>query len=131
VWRAALHLAGGDLPPGRTVSIFFRGEIAKYVPGSGVGVIGRSELARRGGVPAAVAYASVLLSMAGMFLAAGLTAAVFAPFRFARGGSLRPLLALALVPAGFGLLHPVVLNRAKRLTERIVRREIRARIPTW
>lgn len=79
-WRASVRLAGGDLEPAETVAVYFRGEIAKYVPGGVWAVVGRAELARRRGLPWRVAYASVTLSLVALYAGAAATAAVLAPF---------------------------------------------------
>lgn len=76
-WRSAIRLAGGN-HLGRTVVLtaFFRGEIAKYVPGGVWAVVGRGVWARRAGVPTRAAAFSVPLSLGAMYIAAAVVAAV-------------------------------------------------------
>jgi uncharacterized membrane protein YbhN (UPF0104 family) len=57
---------------------YFLGELGKYVPGGIWPVVGRGELARRGGVDRAVAYQSVVWSLAGWYGASVLPVAALA-----------------------------------------------------
>ena len=78
-WRASVRLAGGELDPADALALYFRGEVAKYVPGGVWAVVGRAELARRRGLPWRVAYASVTLSLLALYAGAAATAAALAP----------------------------------------------------
>lgn len=78
-WRTSVRLVGGELDPADTLALYFRGEIAKYVPGGVWAVLGRAELARRRGLPWRVAYASVTLSLVALYAGAAATAAALAP----------------------------------------------------
>src|SRR6266545_7685165 len=60
-WRRALRLLGGDLPYPETVARYYLGELGKYLPGGVWPVVGRGELARRGGGARVAAYGSVAL----------------------------------------------------------------------
>ncbi|MDQ3758199.1 MAG: hypothetical protein M3394_10165, partial [Actinomycetota bacterium] len=59
LWGVVLRRLGADVRTGEAVRWFFVGEVAKYVPIGIAGVIGRAEVAVRGGVPRRVAYRSV------------------------------------------------------------------------
>ena len=89
-WRAAGALTGAAMTTGQAVRWYLVGELGKYVPGGIWPVVGRGELARRGGIDRRAAYTSVALSLAAVYLANALFVAVLAG---------EPL-ALALVPAG-------------------------------
>lgn len=117
-WQAVLALVGARLPLARLVPWYFAGEITKYVPGLVWPVIGRAELARRGGVPRPAAYASVALSLAFWYAAAAAVAT-----------TLEPWLAL-LVPVGLALLHPAVTGPVVALGERVLKRPLLV-VPSW
>ncbi|HEX2038200.1 MAG TPA: lysylphosphatidylglycerol synthase domain-containing protein [Acidimicrobiales bacterium] len=63
LWGVILRRLGAAVQTADAVRWFFVGEIAKYVPIGIGGVVGRAEVAVRGGVPRPVAYRSVLLSL--------------------------------------------------------------------
>jgi hypothetical protein len=69
--------------PWRTVvTWFFAGEIGKYVPGSVWPIVGRGELATRGGVPRRDAYRSVFVSLGLLYLACAFVAAARWPWAY-------------------------------------------------
>lgn len=103
-WRASIRLFGEDLPPGETVALFFRGEIAKYVPGSVWAVIGRAELVRRRGISWRTAYASVTLSVVAMFSGAACAAALFAPLSLHLNGWAWALWGVCVLLGGGGVV---------------------------
>jgi len=86
LWRLVLRRLGAEVSTLDAIRWFFVGEIAKYVPIGIGGVVGRAEMAVRGGVPRRMAYRSVVLSLAAFYalvpalpawlLIAGATAAV-------------------------------------------------------
>ena len=106
-----LALLGAHVGRWRVIGWYYVGELGKYLPGGVWPVLGRGELARRGGVGRSVAYASVGLSLATLYLAAAMTALVFLPFSLAGGGHIgAELLLLLLLPVGLLALHPQVLE---------------------
>lgn len=129
-WRYVLRTLGAEVPARRVVSWFFVGELAKYVPGGVWSVMGRAELANRGGVGRKRAYASVAMSLATAYLAAMLVAAVFLPFA-ADGASSWYGLCLLALPLGVIGLHPRVLGGAFALVGRLLRRPIDLAVPSW
>jgi uncharacterized membrane protein YbhN (UPF0104 family) len=131
-WEDALGLVGHRPGRRRVIAWFFSGEIGKYVPGVVWPVLGRGELARRGGVPASRAYPSVALSLAALYLAGLGVAAVLVPLDLARQAESPAALALlALLPVGLAALHPVVLGRARGLAVRITGRGGDVPVPPW
>src|SRR5688572_5137094 len=78
-WLRALAAVGGRARLGSVLVWFFAGQLGKYVPGLIWPIVGRAELAVRGGQARAVAYASVGLSIAASYVAAVLVAAVTWP----------------------------------------------------
>lgn len=114
-WRTVL---GPRVRRAQAVPWYFAGEITKYVPGLVWPVIGRAELARRGGVPRSEAYGSVAASLVFWYAAAAAVATV-----------LLPPLAL-LVPVGLLLLHPAVTSRVVGVGERVLRRPLLV-VPSW
>jgi hypothetical protein len=129
-WRHALRLVGLEAPMTACVCWYFVGEIGKYVPGGIWPVVGRAELARRGGHPRSGAYASVALSLGALYLAGMLTSAVLLPLRFAGDGS-EWLWVLVLLPIGIAMLHHRPLGWMVERAERVMKRDLDVTIPPW
>ncbi|HEX6236665.1 MAG TPA: lysylphosphatidylglycerol synthase transmembrane domain-containing protein [Acidimicrobiales bacterium] len=131
-WRDALALLGHRPPRRATVAWYFAGEIGKYVPGGVWTVVGRGELARRGGVPGSRAYPSVALSLAALYLSALVVVVLLVPFDLAeQAASPGPLALLLLLPLGLGALHPAVLGRARAVLHRLTGRGGEMPLPPW
>lgn len=132
-WRVILRDLGASTGSVRSnLHQYFVGQLGKYVPGGIWPVVGRAEMAHRGGTNRAAAYAGTLLSLAATYLAALLTAALFAASALVRGerigwwGWL-----LLVVPVGLMALHPRVLTWGVQLMSRLAGREISLQVPTW
>ena len=122
-WEDALALLGHRPGRRRVIAWYYSGEIGKYVPGGVWPVVGRGELARRGGVPAGRAYPSVALSLATLYLAGLTVAAVLVPLDLAQQAQSPAALALLLLlPLGLAALHPAVLGRARSVVVRLTGR---------
>jgi uncharacterized membrane protein YbhN (UPF0104 family) len=131
-WRRAIGLSGAAPRWRATVAWYYTGEIGKYVPGGVWPVLGRGELARRGGVPRARAYPSVGLSLAALYLAALGVAAVLVPLDLAEQSESPAALALlGLLPLGLAALHPRVLTWARHRAVRLTGRGGDVVIPPW
>jgi hypothetical protein len=131
-WRRAMGLLGPPPDRGPTIAWYFTGEIGKYVPGGVWPVLGRGELARRGGVPRHRAYPSVGLSLAALYLAALAVAAVLVPLDLAKQSESPAALALLLLlPLGLAALHPRVLGWGRDLLVRVTGRGAEIAIPPW
>jgi glycosyltransferase 2 family protein len=131
-WRRALALSGPAPSLRRTIAWYYAGEMGKYVPGGVWPVLGRGELARRGGVPRTRAYPSVGLSLATLYLAALAVAAVLVPLDLAnQSESPAALLMLALLPVGLAALHPRVLGWARTRLARVTGVGDEIVIPPW
>jgi uncharacterized membrane protein YbhN (UPF0104 family) len=131
-WRRAMTVLGAVPDRSRTIAWYFAGEIGKYVPGAVWPVLGRGELARRGGVPRHRAYPSVGLSLAALYLAALGTAALLVPLDLAKQAESPAALALlALLPLGLAALHPRVLTVGRDLLVRFTGRGADISIPPW
>jgi uncharacterized membrane protein YbhN (UPF0104 family) len=131
-WQRVLALFGPAPPRGRTMAWYFAGEIGKYVPGTVWPVLGRGELARRGGVPRHRAYPSVALSLAALYLAAlALATALVPPDLAKQSESPAALALLALLPVGLLSLHPRVLTAARDLLVRFTGRGADIVVPPW
>ena len=129
-WGLVFRILGPRVPLHRAAALYFRGEIAKYVPGGMWAVLGRGELVRREGVTASVAYSSVLLSLGALYLACAVVVGVFVPW--AAGLSPGPAAAVvAIVVGGLVGLHPRVLGLVRRGAERISRRPVPVDVPSW
>lgn len=131
-WGTALALLGQTADRASMVAWYFVGEIGKYVPGGVWSVVGRAELARRGGVARAASYASVALSLVTLYLAGMLVVALLVPLRFVGHGTTAEVLwVLALLPAGVVVLHPRPLGWLVARAERVVRRRLSVPVPPW
>ena len=128
VWAPVLTLVGAPIQMTRAISLYFQGEVGKYVPGGIWSVLGRGELARREGVGAAASYASVVFSLGGLYMACALVAAGALPW--AADAKLAPV-AIVVVVAGLIALHPRVLGVGKQIAQKLTRREIGVDIPPW
>jgi uncharacterized membrane protein YbhN (UPF0104 family) len=129
-WRAVLAELGHVHATPLVVAWYFAGEIGKYLPGGVWPILGRGELARRGGVRRTAAYSSVALSLGLLYLAAALVACVLLPFAV-DGADGRVALVLLLPPIGVACLHPAVSGRVEALASRVLRRPIDVRVPTF
>ena len=131
-WRRAMRLVGADASTADTLRWFFPGQLGKYVPGGVWPVVGRGELAVRGGLPRGAAYSSVGLSIATTYLAAVLVAALSLPFA---AGDLAdgdpPLWVLAGLPLGLVVLHPAILRRIVAVGERVLGKAANVTVPAW
>ena len=130
-WRGVMKTLGVEAPLRRVIPWYYVGELGKYLPGGVWPVLGRGELARRGGVPRSRAYASVAMSLGILYLSAMFVAAAFLPFALTGGGFDVSMLALLALPIGVTILHHDVLARLVALVARLTKREIDVEIPAW
>jgi glycosyltransferase 2 family protein len=131
-WEDALGLLGHRPGRRRVIAWYYSGEIGKYMPGAVWPIVGRGELARRGGVPASRAYPSVALSLATFYLAGLAVAAVLVPLDLAQQAESPVALALLLLlPLGLAALHPAILGRARRVVVRLSGRGGDVPLPEW
>ena len=72
-WTRMLVTRGHHAPPRSAMAWYFAGQLGKYVPGGIWPIVGRAELATRGGVSRTDAYAATGLSLVTTYLAAALT----------------------------------------------------------
>lgn len=131
VWGRVLHRFGVTVGPVRVLAWYFVGELGKYLPGGVWPVVGRGELARRGGVPRTRAYASVALSLGMLYLAAMFVATAFAPFAISGGGFSTWMLFLLALPIGVVALHHSVIGWVVDVVSRLTRKPIHVEVPRW
>lgn len=131
VWRSVLAALGADT---RRIDVFAWyqiGNLGKYVPGGVFQVLGRAELATRGGVPRSLAYNSVALSMGATYLCGALVAAVLLPFAALSQGSIGDTWWVVLViPVGLVALHPRVLGALFLVAEKAFGGADERQVPT-
>jgi uncharacterized membrane protein YbhN (UPF0104 family) len=130
-WSQAARVVGADLSVGDAVPLYFQGEIGKYLPGAIWAVVGRGELATRNGLARSAAYASVAISLAGMYLAGALGAVLLLPFAAGAKGGLAVVGVCVFLLVGLLGLHPAVVGRAVAVVERLSRRKLDIVIPSW
>lgn len=131
-WWLVMLAFGGRPDLGRASLWFFAGELGKYLPGGVWPILGRGELARRGGVPRSVGYATTILGMAMMCVGAAFACVLLAPFAI---GGITPagpaLWILVLIPVGLVVVHPRVFGALLRLVNRITHGRIDLTAPSW
>jgi uncharacterized membrane protein YbhN (UPF0104 family) len=131
-WRAIIDALGERHGFVDTLRWYFPGQLGKYVPGGIWPVVGRGELAVKGGVTRSVAYTSVALSLALTYLAAGLVALFFLVVSILTGEETGGgIWALLILPVGLLVLHPAVLRRLVLLAERVLSREVPVQVPPY
>jgi glycosyltransferase 2 family protein len=128
-WRRALAIVGEQRPVVDTLYRYYVGQLGKYVPGGIWPVVGRAEMARRGGVGAGAAYSSTVLSLATTYLGAMVVALATLPFGLDGRGAQRWV--LVLLPLGVLALHPRAVDLAVRTIERAGGRRPAVAIPAW
>lgn len=130
-WRRCLRVLGHRRGVADTLRRYFVGQLGKYVPGGIWPVVGRAEMARRGGVPGAAAYGSTLLSLGLTYLAAVLMV-LLALLSGPGGGrqvAWQPI--VLLLPAGLTILHPRILGLILGGLRKLSRRELDVPVPRW
>ncbi len=131
-WRPVLIALGAPEVNRRTVvRWYFVGEIGKYVPGGVWTVVGRAELARRGGLARSSAYGSVALSLLCLQVGAACVAAAAIPFSGLADGNAKVWLILLVVPFGLGVLHPKVAASFLHLVRKLTKREFTFEVPPF
>lgn len=145
IWPRIITQLGGSFSTSPAIRAYYLGEIGKYIPGGLWPILGRGELARRAGVPASVAYPSVLLSLLLVYLSAALMVVGLVP-PLGLVEELTPVGYLGLagfLAAGLGLLTPrfvyfvkglvpvAALDRIPVLEARHVIRFLFEYLPTW
>lgn len=131
VWSDVLALLGVRVGRARALGWYYVGELGKYLPGGVWPVLGRGEMARRGGVPGPRAYASVALSLVTLYLAAMLVAVGLLPFALGDDGPGGAVAVLLLLPLGLGALHPRVVEPLLGAARGLTRRPLTVTVPAW
>jgi hypothetical protein len=120
VWREILADLGSRLSIAEAWRIYFIGGLAKYVPGVIWPVLAQAELGADRGIPRSRSALSVMVSYGVMSCSGLVVAAITLPF--AGAGSVGQYFwFLFLIPVGFILLSPPVMNRLLRLALRLAR----------
>jgi hypothetical protein len=131
VWRSVLAALGAQTRRRDVFAWYQLGNLGKYLPGGVFQVLGRAELAARGGVPRAVAYNSVALSMGATYLCGALLAALLLPFALLTHGSIGSTWWVFLViPFGVVALHPRVLSALFLVAEKAFGGADERQVPT-
>lgn len=132
VWRSVLRTLGADVRSLQVMIWYQIGMLGKYVPGGVFAILGRAELAHRGGVPRSIAYNSVALSMGTTYLAGALVSALLLPFTLLDRGALGEMWwVLSILPVGAVVLHPRVLGKLLLVAERLFGGADEEVVPSW
>lgn len=122
-WRVLLNDLGTRLPLPAGASVFFVGQLGKYLPGSVWSVVAQADLGSRLGVPrrrmGIVGLLSILLSV----LTGAIVGVPALPLLLERSGEFRSVWWFAPAAALLLLLWPRLLNWGIARTLRILRRE--------
>lgn len=132
-WWRCLRSFRVDVRVPMALGWYFGGELGKYLPGGVWTLVGRGELAARGGrTDRSTAYGSVLLSYAAMCIAAAALCGLLGPVVAitGRGQASWGWLAALLVPAAASI-HPRVLGAAPVLAGRLTGGRITLVLPSW
>jgi hypothetical protein len=119
-WRLSLRLVGAQISWGGAIESQAVGQLAKYVPGKVMTLVGKVYLAGRAGVPESQATLAMFvevstLTITGLIVGLGYALQILS--------SARLLLAAGVLLAGaFGVLHPAVLPRAINAGLRLLKR---------
>lgn len=119
-WKRVLEALGARAGLGAAVAWYYVGEIGKYLPGSLWPLVGRAELARRGGVGRGVAYQSVGLSLLLLYLASVVVG----------GAVASPIVVVPFAAAAVVVLHPAVGNAALRVGRRVTGARLDLTLPS-
>lgn len=123
-WRVLLADLGTRLALPPAASVFFVGQLGKYVPGSVWTVLAQAEMGARLAIPRRRMAVTGLLSIGLAILCGGLLGVVALPRLLARGSSgLTAWVVVAAVVVGAVLLWPPLLNAIIDRGLRILRRE--------
>lgn len=126
-WRRLLAALGGNLTWAQAFHASYYANVAKYLPGSVWGLVGRVVLTTRLGVPAGVASAAVLMDAVCQVVAGVLVGLLALPAFMADGGA-GPFDRSVAVPVAIAIagavvaMHPRVLNGALGLAEALLTR---------
>ncbi|MDQ1721256.1 MAG: glycosyltransferase 2 family protein [Pseudonocardiales bacterium] len=133
LWWRCLHLFGSPVRSDAAIAWYFGGELGKYLPGGVWTVLGRGELAQRGGgVSRSTGYATTLISYGAMCIGAASVCGVLAPFVAADGRHVGwTWIMVLLVPLGVAAVHPAVFGRVLALGRRVTRGRLDLSPPTW
>lgn len=122
-WRVLLADLGSPLHPAPAASIFFVGQLGKYLPGSVWTVVAQADMAVRLGVPRRRTGVAGLVAL-GMSVLTGLLVAVPAVPYLVRGSGLGLEIVLGVVAVLLlGVCWPPVLGRLVAVGLRLLRRE--------
>lgn len=131
VWRDVLASLGAQTRRTDVFAWYQIGNLGKYLPGGVMQVLGRAELATRGGVPRAKAYNSVALSMGATYLCGALVAAALLPFALLSHGSIaRTWWVFLVIPVGLVALRPRVLSALFLVAEKAFGGAEERQVPT-
>lgn len=132
LWRWVMAALGQVPTVSETLRWYFPGQLGKYVPGGIWPVVGRGELAVRGGADRSLAYVSVTLSLALTYLAAALLASILLVVTLLVGSEAGGgIWALLVLPLGLAILHPKVLRALVVTAERLLSRQVPIRVPPY
>jgi len=132
LWHQVLLAFDRRRPLGKVTAWYFAGELGKYLPGGIWPVVGRGELARRGGVARSTAYATTLLSLALMCVGAAIACGLLAPFLALNGGGIGlAWLLLLLIPLGVAFAHPKVSGPFFRALGRLTKGKVNLAPPSF
>ena len=130
-WRQWLARLGAPRSPRSALHWYYVGQLGKYVPGGIWPIMGRSEMARRGGIAGGVAYGSTVMSLGMTYLAAILTASLALGVGASGGDQVAWQPVVALLPLGLLALHPRIVRSVLQTIGRLLNRDPGIPVPSW
>ncbi|MDQ2755562.1 MAG: flippase-like domain-containing protein [Actinomycetota bacterium] len=122
-WRVLLADLGSTLHPAPAASVFFVGQLGKYLPGSVWTVVAQADMAARLGVPRRRTSVAGLVAL-GISVLTGVLVAVPAVPHLVRGSGTGLEVVLGIVAVALlGVCWPPLLNRVVAVGLRVLRRE--------
>jgi uncharacterized membrane protein YbhN (UPF0104 family) len=133
LWWRSLRLFGRRVRLPDALAWYFGGELGKYLPGGVWSVLGRAELAQRGGgISRGTSYGTTLVSYGAMCAGSAVACGLLAAPTASDGRGLGWAWALlVLIPLAVLLVHPVPLGRLLRLARRLSRGRIALAPAPW
>jgi uncharacterized membrane protein YbhN (UPF0104 family) len=131
LWRSVLAVFSRQRPLREVVPWYFAGEVSKYLPGGIWAVIGRGELAWRGGIRRSVAYPSVIISLGLGCVGAMAAISLLLPWLPSPHRPWFALVAATLIAFVALSCRPEVIARVLRAVRRVSRDRIELETPSF
>ncbi len=120
-WRKIVVMTGDRMRPTDGVKVWFCSQLAKYIPGKVMTVVGRVYLANRYGVTKTRATVAMILEIGLLIITGVMLFIASVPFRQESSGW--TIWMFLLIPAGLVAVHPWVVNQVVSRGMRLLKKE--------